>query len=230
MSRGLALELKEQIWDRIGSKPDAVWTSVDFADLGSRVAIYKGLQRLVKGGQINRIDRGLYFFARKNSLTGKPAHPDQRAVIDAIAQRDQSRIVVDGLTAANDLGFTTAVPARVVVMTDARLQPIRLGNQTIEFKTVAPSRLYWAGHPAMRVVQALHWVKDMLQSDPSPVQERLRMLLNDPKQGASLRADLEEGIHTLPIWMQDFIRPLIGVSRQPTAKSKADLAKGTRLE
>jgi hypothetical protein len=39
--------------------------------------------------------------------------PDQAAVIDAVARRDQTRIVVDGLTAANDLGLTTAVPARV---------------------------------------------------------------------------------------------------------------------
>ncbi len=53
--------------------------------------------------------------------------------------------------------LTTAVPARVIVLTDARLRPIRLGNQQIQFKTVAPSRLYWAGRPAMRVVQALYW-------------------------------------------------------------------------
>lgn len=158
---------------------------VHFVDIGPRAAVDKTLQRLVRSGQISRIDRGLYFHPRKSSLTGKRTHPDQKAVIDAIAKRDQTRVVVDGMTAANDLGFTTAVPARVRVMTDARLRPIHLGNQTIEFKTVAPSRLYWAGRPAMRIVQALHWAQDLLQSDPTPILKRLSLLLNDTEQGAN---------------------------------------------
>jgi hypothetical protein len=209
MSRGLALDLKTQIRNRILGQAGAVWTPVDFLDLGPRAAVDKALQRLVQNGKIARIERGLYFHPRKGGLTGKPTHPDQKAVLDAIVRRDQTRVVVDSLTAANDLGFTTAVPARVRVMTDARLRPIHLGNQTIEFKTVAPSRLYWAGRPAMRVVQALYWAQDMLQSDPTRITKRLTMLLNDPDRGTPIRRDLQQGIHTLPIWMQDFVRPVI---------------------
>src|SRR5205085_3154598 len=98
----------------------------------------------------------------------------------------------DGLTAANDLGLTTAVPARVTVLTDARLRPIHLGNQQIHFKTVAPSRLYWAGRPAMRVVQALYWLQDLLQSDPTVILQRLTVILNDPHHGPAVRADLRQ--------------------------------------
>jgi hypothetical protein len=43
----------------------------------------------------------------------------------------------DWLTAANDLGLTTAVPAHVTVLADARLGTIRLGNQEIRFKHAA---------------------------------------------------------------------------------------------
>ena len=99
------------------------------------------------------------------SLTGRTTVPDYRAVIRAVTRRDQARAVVDGMTAANDLGLTTAVPARIEVLVDARLKPIKLGNQEIHFKHAAPSRLYWAGRPAMRVVQALHWMQDMLVND-----------------------------------------------------------------
>jgi hypothetical protein len=53
----------------------------------------------------------------------------------------------------------------IVVLTDARLRPIRLGSQQIRFKAAAPSRLYWAGHPAMRIVQALYWLQDVLDTD-----------------------------------------------------------------
>jgi len=61
------------------------------------------------------------------------------------------------MTAANDLGLTTAVPARIEVLADARLKPIKLGNQDIHFKFAAPSRLYWADRPAMRVVDTGRW-------------------------------------------------------------------------
>jgi hypothetical protein len=153
-------------------------------------------------------------------LTGKLTQPDHKAVIDAVARRDQTRIVVDGLTAANDLGFTTAVPARVVVLTDARLRPIHLRNQEIQFKTVAPSRLYWAGRPAMRIVQALYWLQDLLPADAAAITKRLTTLLNDAHQGAAIRDDLREGLHTLPTWMQAIVRPLIqhdmGARKTPT--------------
>ena len=33
------------------------------------------------------------------------------------------------MTAANDLGLTTAVPARIEVLVDARLKPIKLGTR-----------------------------------------------------------------------------------------------------
>ena len=57
------------------------------------------------------------------------------------------------------------VPAHVVIHTDARRRTIRLDNLAIEFKQTAPSKLYWAGRPAMRIVQALRWLKDTLPTD-----------------------------------------------------------------
>lgn len=68
-------------------------------------------------------------------------------------------------TAANDLGLTDAVPARIGVLTDGRLRPITLGNLTLDFQAAAPRRLYRADHPAMRFVEALYWLRDMPYSD-----------------------------------------------------------------
>jgi hypothetical protein len=116
-------------------------------------------------GDVRRIDRGLYDVPRANSLTGKPSSPDYTAIIDAVARREKARFLPDGITAANQLGLTDAVPAKVTVHTDARLRPIHLDRLVINFKPTAPSRLYWAGRPAMRIVQALHWLHDMLPAD-----------------------------------------------------------------
>src|ERR1035437_2722655 len=210
--RGPSLDLKTQIADRIGQQgPSCVWTPVDFLDLGPRDAVDKALQRLARSGALRRIDRGLYDRPQTNRLTGKPTVPDYRAVIDAIARRDQTRMLVDGMTAANDLGLTDAVPGRVVVHTDARLRPIRLGNLTITFRPTAPSKLVWAGRPAMRFVQALHWLRDTLSKseDLDRVRQRLGAILADPQHGAAMQADLADGLPTLPAWMQDFVRDLL---------------------
>lgn len=205
-------DLRSRLLTRISSNPDEVWTPGDFADLGARAAIDKTLQRLAAAGELRRIDRGLYDRPRKNELTGRPTVPDYRAVIRAVTRRDQARVVVDGMTAANDLGLSTAVPARIEVLADARLKPIKFGSQEIHFKFAAPSRLYWADRPAMRVVQALYWMQDMLNQDSERqrVQTALRRLFTDPQHGQAIRDDLRAGLSTLPIWMQEFLRGLLG--------------------
>jgi hypothetical protein len=211
-----ATHLKARILARIQSTPDSVWTPADFADMGGRAAVDKTLQRLVASGGLRRIDRGLYDQPRRNAITGRTTVPDYRAVIQAVSRRDNARVLIDGMTAANDLGLTTAVPARIEVLVDSRLKPIHLGNQVIRFKTAAPSRLFWAGRPAMRVVQALYWLQDTLSNatERRRVIEHLRKILADPTHGLSIRDDLRTGLSALPIWMQNLIRQVIG-DQQP---------------
>ncbi len=206
--------LRSRLLARMAANPDEVWVPADFADLGNRAAIDKTLQRLVVAGILRRIDRGLYDRPRTNGLTGRPTVPDYRAVIRAVTRRDQARAVIDGMTAANELGLTTAVPARIKVLVDARLKPIKLGRQQIQFRYAAPSRLYWAGRPAMRVVQALHWMQDMLSRDDERqrVRAALRRIFADPRHGQAIRDDLEAGFSALPIWIQEFLRDLLGTS------------------
>ena len=203
--------LKSQISALIdAADPGQVWVPSDFAQLGGRDAIDKTLQRMVQAGALRRIDRGLYDSPKVNRLTKRPTTPDYRSVLDAIARRDQLRLLVDGMTAANDLGLTDAVPARVTIHTDSRRRAVQLDQLTIEFKQTAPSRLYWAGRPAMRVVQALYWMKDTLASERSLVLSKLTKVLADPVHGATIRRDLLEGFNVLPAWMQGLIRELPG--------------------
>ena len=131
-------------------------------------------------------------------------------MIDAVARRDNIRVLIDGLTAANDLGLTNAVPDKIIVHVDARLKPIRLGKLEILFKPTAASKLFWAGRPAMRLVQALHWLRDIDTLDTrSDLIDKLDDLLNHGPQGKELRRDLLDGLQALPSWMQDLLRPLL---------------------
>jgi uncharacterized protein DUF6088 len=169
------------------------------------------MQRLTKAETLWRIDRGLYDQPGFNKLTQKSNPPDPRSVIDAVGRRDQTRMLVDGITAANDLGLTDAVPAKIVVHTDARRRAIKLGNVTITFRPTAASKLFWAGRSAMRVVQALHWLRDLLVRDreSDQVKRKLTKLFEDPTAGPPLKADLTAGMTALPTWMWVFLKPLI---------------------
>jgi hypothetical protein len=215
-------DVKTKIYSRIcAGTPGGVWTASDFADFGTRDAVDKTLQRLVTTGKLRRIDRGLYDRPRTNPLTAKSTGPDYRAVIEAVVRRDQARILVDGMTAANDLGLSDAVPGRVVVHSDARLKPIRIGNLTINFRPTSASKLYWAGRPAMRIVQAMSWLKSKM-SDPDEshrIRQRINSLLWDRETGATLRKDLKKGLTSLPAWMQDFLRDMVSNEQASPGKS-----------
>lgn len=222
-------DIKSSIAAQIAISPSGVWVPADFASLGSRDAIDKTLQRMALAGELRRIDRGLYDRPKLNRLTKRPTSPDYRAVVEAIARRDQLRLLVDGMTAANDLGLTDAVPARVTIHTDARRRAVQLDNLTIEFKQTAPSRLYWAGRPAMRVVQALRWLKDTLNSDHDRIVNRLGSVLADPVHGDAIRQDLLDGFSVLPAWMQSLVRELPDCDPQrvtkPTQSNRGAKAK-----
>jgi hypothetical protein len=91
---------------------------------------------------------------------------------------------------------------------------------TITFRPTAASKLFWAGRPAMRVVQALHWLRDLLvrEGESDQVKRKLAKLFEDPTLGPPLKADLAAGLSALPTWMRVFLKPLIdadaGVGRR----------------
>ena len=208
----LAQNMKTAILARIDAGAQSkVWTPRDFLDLGMRDSVDKAMQRLTRTGDIRRVSRGLYYKPTFNDLIQKDNPPDPEQIIKAIARRDQIRILIDGMTAANNLGLTNAVPAKIVVHTEARLKPIMLDKLKITFKPTTPRKLYWAGRPAMQIVQALHWLRDTMGNidDETILIRRLSTILQDPNSGNDLRVDLIAGLSMLPTWMQNMLRPIL---------------------
>jgi hypothetical protein len=67
------LEAQKQILDRIqGTDSHKVFTSKDFLDIASRMAVDQALSRLVRSGTVQRLGRGLYYFPRINPRLGIP--------------------------------------------------------------------------------------------------------------------------------------------------------------
>lgn len=85
--------LKALILDRIGQDTrGAVWTPTDFLNLGGRDAVDKTLQRLVKWGNLRRIDRGLYDKPQFNNLTQRHSPADPKAVTGLLNSRKLAEI------------------------------------------------------------------------------------------------------------------------------------------
>ncbi|AWO87548.1 DUF6088 family protein [Bradyrhizobium diazoefficiens] len=206
-----------QIYNRMShdAQPSKVWTARDFTDTGSRSAVDVALHRLRSDNRIRRVDQGLYDLPRTNHLTKKISPPDYRSVIQAVARRDGAKVLVDGITAANNLGFTNAVPAKVVVWTDARVKAIHLDKMVIDFKKVAASRLVWADRPAAQLVQALIWLRDVLPSDHDKIAKRLKAILNDGDDGRRMRQDLQDHLGDLPDWLVPLVKDILNDATPP---------------
>ena len=130
----------------------------DFLDLGSRGSIDVALSALVETGVIRRVARGVYDRPRFSDILGKWAPPDVHQVAQAFARKHSWRIQAAGAMAANLLGLSTQVPAKVVYITDGPGKTIKVGNTTIQFRKAAPKDLNVKSQKSALVIQALKFL------------------------------------------------------------------------
>lgn len=210
----------DRIHDRIAqSAPSGVWSRADFLDIGTPNAVEKALQRLTRRGDIRRPYRGLYDKPNVSTLTGKMVFPPRASFVDAIARRDKLRVLVDGMTAANDVGLTTAVPARSTIHADTYPRTIEIEASAgdpkattpviykLDFKRISAKTAFWAGRPAMRVVQALLWFRDERSSLETAVNGIVRYLARNPDRDR-IAQDLRENVQAVPAWMYPLIETI----------------------
>lgn len=179
--------IQDDILDRIRSQGRGkVFTPKDFLDLGSRDAADQSLSRLVKGGEIQRLGRGLYHYPRVNERLGIPLAPDLDEIAEALARQTGSRVVPSGAVAANRLGLSTQVPANPVYLSDGRTRQVRIGSTTIQIRHAAPKELPVGSRSSAMVFQALRHLGQAAVDDQ--VIARLRRALS-PKQREELLQD-----------------------------------------
>ncbi len=130
------------------------FTPMDFLDLGSRQAVDTALSRLAKAGRIRRLSRGIYDYPRSHKKIGLLS-PTPEAIIEALTRRDHVQLQPTGAYAANLLGLSDQVPMKVVYLTNGPSRRVRIGNQEIILKTMAPRFMATAGRPSGTVIQAL---------------------------------------------------------------------------
>jgi len=185
-----------------GAGKGSVFTPGVFLDLGSRAAVDKALSRLTRKGTIRRLARGLYDYPRRHRELGVLS-PDADRVARAVAGKFATRLQPAGAYAANLLGLSEQVPAKVVFLTDGPSRTVRIGQQEIQLRQTTPRNMAAAGRLSGLLVQAFrHLGKEHIT--PARI-EHLRRTLP-----AKERLKLIKDLPLAPAWMHSLFRELAG--------------------
>jgi Family of unknown function (DUF6088) len=170
--------------------PGRVFSAKDFLDIASRTMIDVTLASLAQSGKIRRVRRGLYDMPKINPALGGELSPDIDEAARAIARRQRWKIVPEGAWAANLLGLSAQVPAKIIYLTDGPNNEVLIGRRSIHFKHARPKAMAGLEGKFALVVQALRHVGkegigpreiEKLRSALSPAEKR--RLVKDARFG-----------------------------------------------
>lgn len=196
--------VEEQLLKRIrGRGRGSVFVPTQFLDLGTRAAIDKTLSRLAAEGTIRRLTRGVYDYPKTHPKMGLLS-PSPDSVAKAIAGRDQTALQPSGAYAANLLGLSEQVPAKIVYLTDGPARCIQIGKMTIQLRQTTHRNMATAKRLSGLIIQAFRFLgKDHITS------ERITMLRS--KLPLKERRGLIRDLKLAPAWMHPHFHELAKV-------------------
>ena len=152
------MDTKERILDHIRREGmEEAFTAKDLLAVASRGAIDVALARLAKEGVIRRIGRGLYDCPRYSEFLGGMCAPDLDKAVQAIARKHRWTIAPCGAYAANSLGISQQVPAKVVYRSDGPTRYIRVSGWNVLFRHANPKDLKMPRYSSQFIAQALRF-------------------------------------------------------------------------
>ena len=149
-----AIEYKASLRIR-GNGRGWAFSQRDFARLGSRDAVDKTLQRLLRKGTIRRVIRGIYDYPIFSDLLNQQLSPDLDQVAQALARKFGWHIQPSGAAAQNLIGLTTQVPSRIVYLSDGPDRSYWVGKTKLVFEHTALKEAGFKLRESALLVQAL---------------------------------------------------------------------------
>ena len=172
----------------------SVFSPRHFAGFGGSDAVRKALSRMVQAGKIQRVRRGLYHLPRPHPIVGQTG-PDIMATVRAVMEGSHAQWQFTGAYAANALGLSDQVPAKIIILTDGIPRKLALGKLTLIFRRAAPRNLVGAGRRAGLVIQALRY----LSGSPEMAKHVARLHRD---LDSTTKKDLLALASKLPAWMK----------------------------
>jgi hypothetical protein len=192
--------LQNQIIARIrGKGRGCVFSSKDFLSFGDRNPVDKALSRLCAQGIIRRVTTGIYDFPREDKELGGRLSSDIQKVARAIARKNGLSIQPSGALAANLLGLSTQVPAKIVYLTNGKSRTVKINNRTLIFKRVKPREMRPGNEVSILVIQALRFLgKERIEKN---IIDHLRRQFSD-----SDRKKLLKDVRYMEDWIWEVVR------------------------
>jgi len=191
--------LPDKIKKRVQAKGRGwVFTPKDFLDLGSRVAVDTALSRMVTDNQIQRLAHGLYYFPKTNPIIGLLS-ADADAIADAIARKTGDAVYPTGADAANLLGLSTQVPAKIEYLTTGNPKVLNVSGRTITLKKAPLAAMQNISRAVRLAIHALLYLGDNGINDK--VVTKLKGVLNKKDKQQLLRVT-----NYLPSWLAPTIK------------------------
>jgi len=199
----MSQSIENKIASRINNKGKGwVFTPNHFLDLGTRTAVAQSLVRLVRSGMIRRLSQGLYDYPEKHPTLGN-LPPNYDRVAQALAGRDNLRIQPSGAYAANLLGLTEQVPAKIVFLSDGSNRTVQINKQQLVLKRTTPKNMATAGKVSGLVIQALRYLGQNNVDDKTIEILKKRLSSADKRQ-------LINDLRFAPVWIGVIFRKLQG--------------------
>lgn len=176
------------------------FTPSDFRDLAEPRAVGGALSQLQKQGTIRRLGRGIYDYPKTHPEIGLLS-PAPEGIARALAGKAAARIQPSGAYAANLLGLSEQVPAKITFYTEGLSKKVHIGKQIIELKNTSPRNTATAGRISGLVIQALRHLsaKHVDQGVINCLRQKL-----DSRAKEQLLADIAYA----PAWIGEHLRAI----------------------
>ena len=182
---------KDKILRRINRKaPRWIFTAKDFLDISRRDLIDKHLSNLSREHKIRRLGRGLYDRIRKDERLGDLG-PHMEEAAKAIARKFGWTIFPQGAMAANLLGLSQQVPARIAFLSNGPSRKFSVGDVEIQFRHARQKDMRAKHYSSGVIIQGLRYLgkeamddktTDYLCAHLSPREKR--RFLDDSRYGS----------------------------------------------
>ena len=201
MSNEHSIKDGETLRKRIEDMPeDSVLFRSDFPEYHSEF-VGETLAELTKEGVLVKLAQGIYAKPRMSRFGA--VLPSVEKIVQAIAVRDNAKVLPSGMTALNALGLSTQVPMNYTYLTTGSERTVKLTNRQVVLKRGVPKNFWYETRLIALLVQALKTLKQ--ENVGQEELQIIRSLIEKEPDKETLAKDVDK----MPAWMKRLIKPML---------------------
>ena len=159
------------------------------------------LSELTTEGMLVKIAHGIYAKPRRSKFG--VVLPSVDKVVQAIATRDNAKVLPSGMTALNALGLSTQVPMNYTYLTTGSERTVNLSNRQVVLKRGVPKNFCYGTRLISLLVQALKALKkENVGEEELNIIQQLVLKETD-------KETLAKDVDMMPAWMKRVIKPML---------------------